>query len=387
VTRVLLWVQHLLGSGHVERTRWIAQALAQRGAHVVFVTGGMPLPSRMPAGATVVQLPPLRAADATFSRLVDEQGQAPDDAYLARRRQALIDAFDAAKPDVVVLETYPFGRRALRFELEPLLARAAAAQPRPRMVASVRDLLQRRDDARDRAAWEVARRCVDEILVHGDPALARLEQTFPPAADGSVPVTYTGYVRSPLAAAPPAGPRRGVIVAASGGPVGEAMLAAALEARALCALRDVPWRVLVAHAVCEARFAVLEAEGRRRGVVVERHRDDFASLLRTASVAVTQAGYNTVLDVLLARTPSVLVPFEAEGETEQRMRAERLAALGRAEVIDERALSPAVIATAVDRAAARGDLHGDMPPCPFAVDGAERSADRILALARGEPAR
>jgi predicted glycosyltransferase len=387
VTRVLLWVQHLLGSGHVERTRWIAQALAQRGAHVVFVTGGMPLPSRMPAGATVVQLPPLRAADATFSRLVDEQGHAPDDAYLARRRQALIDAFDAAQPDVVVLETYPFGRRALRFELEPLLARVAAAQPRPRVVASVRDLLQRRDDVRDRAAWEVARRCVDEILVHGDPALARLEETFPPAADGSVPVTYTGYVRSPLAAAPAAGPRRGVIVAASGGPVGEAMLAAALEARALSALHDVPWRVLVAHAVCEARFAALETEGRRRGVVVERHRDDFASLLRTASVAVTQAGYNTALDVLLARTPSVLVPFEAEGETEQRMRAERLAALGRAEVIAERALSPAAIAAAVDRAAARGDLHGDMPPCPFAVDGAERAADRILALARREPAR
>ena len=94
-----------------------------------------------------------------------------------------------------------------------------------------------------------------------------------------------------------------------------------------------------------------------------------------------------MLDVLLARTPSVLVPFEAEGETEQRMRAERLAALGRAEVIDERALSAAAIAAAVDRAASRGDARGDMPPCPFAVDGAERAADRILALGREGAAR
>jgi len=46
VTRVLIWVQHLLGSGHLERMRWVAEALAAHGADVHFVSGGVPQPGR-----------------------------------------------------------------------------------------------------------------------------------------------------------------------------------------------------------------------------------------------------------------------------------------------------------------------------------------------------
>lgn len=373
--RFFLWVQHLLGTGHVERMRWIAEALAERGAEVTFVSGGLPLPGRLPRLARVVQLPPLRAADASFRVLVDERGVPIDDAFRARRVSALLDAWRGSQADVVLLETFPFGRRALRFELMPLLDAIAASSPRPRVVSSVRDLLQVRGDAaRDAEAWDVARRCLDAILVHGDPAFARLEATFPPAADGTVPVVYTGFVRAPLA--PPAPrERREVVVSASAGEGGTALLATAIEARAHSALRASPWRVLVGGGVTEQRFASLVHAGQAAGVAVERHRRDFPDLLAGARVAVTQAGYNTVLDVLLARTPAVLVPFAGEGETEQAMRAAKLAALGRVETVDEHSLDPRVLSAAIDRAAARGE----MPPCPFDVDGATRSAAWLLS--------
>ncbi|MCL4764199.1 MAG: hypothetical protein KJ018_20875, partial [Burkholderiales bacterium] len=129
MTRVLAWVQHLLGTGHVERLRWIAEALVQRGAEVTFVHGGMPLPSRMPRGARVVELPPLRATDATFATLVDAEGRPVDATYARRRRATLLDAFVHARPNVVLLETYPFGRRALRAELGALLDTPAVASP------------------------------------------------------------------------------------------------------------------------------------------------------------------------------------------------------------------------------------------------------------------
>jgi len=380
VTRVLFWVQHLLGSGHVERVRWVAEALAERGAAVTFVTGGMPLPARMPRGATIVQLPPLRAADATFAALVDAEGKPIDEALRARRARELLAAYDSARPDVVVLETWPFGRRALRFELESLLACMASAPSRPHVAVSVRDFLQvRADAARDAAAWSLARQSVDAIIVHGEAAFARLEETFPPAADGAIPVFYTGYVRAPLPPLPPRA-RGEVVVAASGGAVGDALLRAAIEARPASSLRDLGWRVLVGPGVSAARFDEMRAAGAAAGTVVERHRDDFIELLAGARVAVTQAGYNTVLDLLAARVPAVLVPFEGVGETEQRMRAERLAALDRAVVLAERDLTAAALADAIDRAAA----HVEMPPCPFALDGAQRAAERILALAGGE---
>ncbi len=379
MTRVLAWVQHLLGTGHVERLRWIAEALVQRGAEVTFVHGGMPLPSRMPRGARVVELPPLRATDATFATLVDAGGRPLDAAYAERRRAALLDAFVQVRPHLVLLETYPFGRRALRAELGALLDAAAVASPRPRVVASVRDLLHKRDDPRrDAQVWAEAQRRLDTILVHGDPAFARLEDTFAPAADGGVPVVYTGYVRPP-APPPPAAARDLVVVSASGGEAGDVLLDAALEARALGAQPGRSWRVLVGPGVPAARFDRLRRVGQAAGAQVERHRDDFAALLARARVAVTQAGYNTVLDVLVARAPSVLVPFAGAGETEQRMRAARLAALGRAQVVDERDLAPPLLAAAIERAAG----SGPMPPCPFDVDGARRAAEAVLALAEG----
>jgi predicted glycosyltransferase len=381
VTRVLIWVQHLLGSGHLERMRWVAEALASRGAGVWFATGGVARTGRMPRGVNLVQLPPISVADARFTPLLDAAGQPLTDAYRGARREALFAAFAAARPDVVVLETWPFGRRAFAFELEPLLARLSAIEPRPRVVASVRDLLQvRGDPARDAAAWRTARTHVDEILVHGDPAFARLEDTFPPAADGAVPVTYTGYVVAPDARAElvPVAARGEIVAAASSGDAGTELLAAAIAARALSRYAASTWRVLVGPGVADAACAALVEQGRHAGVIVERHRPDYRALVARARVSVSQAGYNTIQDVLGARTPAVLVPFAAEGETEQAMRAERLAARGFAEVVAERDLAPAVLAAAIDRAAARGVA----PACPFATDGAARSAERIVAIAR-----
>ena len=381
MTRVLIWVQHLLGGGHLQRMRLVAEALAARGAGVHFVTGGVAGPERLPLGVRVVELPSIKVADATFDPLLDATGRPIDDAFRAARAAALVHAFDAAQPHVVVLETWPFGRRKFGFEIEPLLSRVATRAPRPRVVASVRDLLQRRDaPAHDAAVWASARAHLDEILVHGDPAFARLEETFAPAADGTVPVTYTGYVvpGRPAAVTVPLEARQGVLVASGSGDVGRDLLAAAIAARPLSAHAALSWRLLAGPGMSGDAFEALVADGRRAGVVVERHRRDYGDLLSRARVSVSQAGYNTVQDVLAARTPAVLVPFAAAGETEQAMRAERLAARGMAEVVAERELAPAALAAAIDRAAARGLP----PPSPFATDGAECSAARILALAR-----
>ena len=70
---------------------------------------------------------------------------------------------------------------------------------------------------------------------------------------------------------------------------------------------------------------------------VFRFRSDFASLLNGAALSVSQAGYNTVCDILRAGCRSLLVPFSAGGETEQSVRAERLARLGLASFIAGRA--------------------------------------------------
>src|SRR5207249_2460057 len=121
-----------------------------------------------------------------------------------------------------------------RFELEPLIAAARAATPRPRLVCSLRDIVVVRDDPqRHREIVERVRRDFDAVLVHGDPALIPLDASFPAAPEIADRLIYTGYVCPP--APPPDGAamrgRDEVVVSAGGGAAGYALLQAAIGAR------------------------------------------------------------------------------------------------------------------------------------------------------------
>ena len=79
--RVLFYVQHLLGIGHLARASRVAGALAEDGFAVTVVTGGAPVPGFPGTGRRDVTLPPIAAADQGFSGLTDLSGRPIDDAY------------------------------------------------------------------------------------------------------------------------------------------------------------------------------------------------------------------------------------------------------------------------------------------------------------------
>ena len=119
--KVFFYVQHLLGVGHLKRAATLARALAADGFEVTLASGGMPRRK----GIDVLQLPPA-SSDAAFKQLLDEHGNPVDDAWKARRRDALLAAWRASDADVLMIELFPFGRRQMRFELLPLLDAAQA---------------------------------------------------------------------------------------------------------------------------------------------------------------------------------------------------------------------------------------------------------------------
>lgn len=376
----MLHVQHLLGIGHFVRARHLAAGLAAAGFDVHLASGGMPVAGTLARGVQLVQLPPIRVADASFAPLRDAALEPIDEGYRARRRDLLLAAFEAAAPSVVLIETFPFGRRALRFELLPLLERIAQARPRPRVVASVRDILQRASKPeREREMFDLAARAFDAVLVHGDPRLARFEDSFSSGAPVHLApaVHYTGYVGVPEPREPSAGGRDEVVVSAGGGAVGERLLAAALAAQPLSRFAHLTWRVLAGPNLADAALQRLRTLAGPNSVI-ERGRADLSAALRSAVVSISQAGYNTVLDVATSGARAVLVPFAEEGQTEQAMRAKRLAAHELAIVVDERDLAPAELAHAVDAAATRARWGR----WDFASDGARRSAEIIAELLR-----
>lgn len=376
---VLFHVQHLLGVGHLFRAAVLCRALVGEGLKVTVLSGGPPIPEADFGGAEVIQLPALRVLDETFATYVDEAGRPVDSAWEARRRDLVLATFARLKPEVLMVEMFPFGRRRLRFELLPLLKAAMRAAPRPVIVSSVRDVLTARRPERMSEMATLVGQFFDAVLVHGDPAVLPFEASFPRAAEIAERLHYTGYVAPPAPSrGGPAAPGWGeVVVSAGGGAVGEALLRAALAARPLSDhARGRPWRLLAGHNLPDARLQAIQSAA-PAGVRVERSRPDFASLLANCAVSISQGGYNTVVDVVNARARAVIVPFSGAGETEQRLRGERLQELGLAWVVDEETLSPSALAAAVDRA-----LEAPRPRTTrIGLDGANKAAKLLAAWA------
>ncbi len=383
---VLFHVQHLLGIGHLQRALRIVDGLVREGLRVTLVSGGEPIATLASAAAErIVQLPPIRARDSSFKELVDADGRLIDDSLRSTRRAALLSAFDAARPDAILIEAFPFGRRAFRFELDALIDAAQSRRPRSLVLCSLRDIVVTHDDTRrPREIVDRVRADFDHVLIHGDPAFIPLETSFPLASEIADRLIYTGYVAESDEPAEPdetvsAGEAAGadeVVVSVGGGAMGGVLLSTALECRRRGCLANHKWRLLTGPNLPEAEFEIL-ARGLPAGVVLERFRDDFPYLLRRCRVSVSQAGYNTILDILAARATAVVVPFALERETEQSLRAERLAARGVLEVVAEGELSAERLGQAIDRALARGP-----EAIAIATGGARRSAAAIAELIR-----
>ncbi|MCM5691187.1 glycosyltransferase family protein [Sinorhizobium meliloti] len=368
--RVFFYVQHLLGIGHLARASRIAGALVERDFEVTMVTGGTPVPGFPGEGVQTVALPTVTAGDKGFSGLVDGDGNPVTAAFQEHRRDLLIEAFPRTEPDVVIIEAFPFGRRQMRFELLPLLAEIAASSRPPLVATSLRDILQERvKPGRAEETVELVKNHFDLVLVHGDPGFARIEETFPLADEVRDKVVYTGLVAPP----PPneAAEKFDIVVSAGGGAVGRELIGAALEAAKLLpnALR---WCLITGPNLPQADFDTFAAAA-PEGVSLFRFRRDFGGLLGGARLSVSQAGYNTVCDILRAGCACLLIPFTAGGETEQSTRAARLEQLDLAGVLPEEGITPELLAAKVSFMLARP--RPAIPPLD--LDGAAGTA-RII---------
>ncbi len=384
MTDVLFYVQHLLGIGHVRRAALIARAMDRAGLGVVLVSGGLPVPGLDLAGAKLVQLPPLRARDESFSALVDTGGRPVDEAWKTARAAKLQAIYKQHRPKVLLIEMFPFGRRLMRFELLPLLDMASTAQPPPKIMCSLRDVLSAPRSA-EKAGWMVAtfRQYFDQLLVHGDRAFLPLERSFPPAREIAAQTRYTGYVTETVCAPASAGQSGEVVVSTGGGAVAGPLIAAALAARPLSPLAEAPWRILVGDNLPEELFRAF-CIAVPSGVVVERARPDFPVLLARARLSISQAGYNTVLDVLTAGIPAVVVPFAGSSETEQPLRACLLGERGALTVLPEAELSPATLAEAIGSALAKAPTPSGIAGLDVGgldVGGAKKTAQIIAQAA------
>ncbi|MCJ8338292.1 MAG: hypothetical protein MJK10_07460 [Pseudomonadales bacterium] len=371
--RIIFYVQYLLGIGHVRRATLIVQALCRQGAKVDVIFGGMPVPSMSFGAATVHHLTAVKSADAAFNGLVKADGSVFSNADKTQRSRELLNLCQQLQADLIVTETYPFGRRQMRFELLPLLQWVKSQPQPPLLVASVRDILQRRSEKREQECIALVQQHYQQVLVHGDPNFYPLQQSFPPAAAINDKINYSGYVCPELHQANEQRPENGkIVVSIGGGSVGREILAAALTLYQSGFASDRQWLLITGPNMSPADKAYFHSHSDQRLSVVELA-DNFLQQLSSAYVSVSMAGYNTVMDLLLTKVAAVVIPFEGEGETEQLARSEVLAEEGVFEVLRNGQLSSDNLRLAINSATSQpaGAVSIDS-------DGADNSARLLI---------
>ena len=356
--RVMFYCQHVLGIGHLVRSAEIVKELA-RDSHVLLVTGGeIPDGFRLPENIDTLQLTPLKTSPdfsslqlCDFSRGLEETSEI--------RRKLLLQAFNELKPDVLVTELFPFGRKHFRFELLPLLERARSQQSRRTLVvSSVRDILVARKDQEEyeERVCSLVNRFYDLVLVHGDEKFLKLDESFSRVTDLRCPVAYTGYVvqqnkndSDKTYGFPLVEQKRPAIVVSNGSGqylTGQMLLESVLGAAHLLQ-GQIPheFHIFAGPLMPEETYNRLQTLAAASGNVrFSRYTPDLAAVLKSAELSVSMAGYNTVMDILSAGVRALVYPVTSNGDQEQSVRAEKLARMGVLDLIQSEELVPEKLA-------------------------------------------
>ena len=367
--RVLFYSQHVLGIGHFFRSMEIARALAPH--EVLFVEGGEPLGDfTPPAHVRRVHLPPVMM-DPGFSRF--EVGEADAEQLWRERSERLLDLHDSFRPNRIVTELFPFGRRMFRHELMPLLETARRSNSETAVVCSLRDILVEKSDVRkyETRVLDILNAYYDLLLIHADPRVIDLKETFSMTGEISIPMVYTGFVSRPAPGREKRRDRRVIVASTGGGRVGADLLQGVLKGFRRLRRSDLELRIFLGPFMEEMeRSTIAELASKDQRVSLRPFAGDFVAELARADLSISMAGYNTCMDILASRIPALVYPFPQNRE--QLMRARRLEELGLLRVLNS--VSEAELSQSMDALLAHPDVPGPHTPD---LDGAAKTA-RLL---------
>lgn len=345
--KIAYYCQHVLGVGHFHRSLEVCRTLLNN-HHVTMVIGGPDVAAHVP-GLSFLKLPALKM-DKEFSSLIPGKQGAPLAELKDQRRMLLLSFVEQFRPDCLIIELFPFGRKAFRFELEPLLDLVRSEISTCRVYCSLRDILVEKKTGRDKfeqRAVTTLNRYFDGVLIHSDPSMFVLGQTFGKTDLLQVPLHYTGFVSpkpSPVNSAKirrdcGLGPAQKLIVASIGsGSVGGELLDATTEAFRLLTTQN-EWflQIFTGPYLDAATYERLHNKQNAR-LKVQRFSDHFIDWLGAADLSVSMAGYNTCMNTLAAGVPALMYPFGQNQE--QRLRIEQVRRNGSVRLLENDELAP-----------------------------------------------
>lgn len=389
--RVSYYCQHVLGVGHLRRSLEICKALA-RYHETTLILGGQPT-SIDTTGLNILQLPGLHM-DNEFNNLAPCDSSCSLELTKKKRQEALYNHFLSYTPHCFITELYPFGRKAFRFELDPVLEGIKNKTLSDCIcVCSVRDILVEKIEGKEKfekRVVETLNNYYSAVLIHSDPDIIALEETFDPLKQIKPPLYYTGFVsekpsiatRQQIRQQLNITSRKKLIVASTGGGgVGTELLYAVLVAfKKLLEIEPLAHLQIFTGPYCDSEdYAVLTSH-RQKNIRVDRFTRSFPDWLTAADLSISMAGYNTCMNLLQTGIPALVHPFKQNRE--QALRAVKLGKKAPISLLTDDDLS-------VDKLSAKMAQHLQLQAVKTTIrlDGANESRDIIDTLLTPSPGR
>jgi predicted glycosyltransferase len=344
---IIFYCQYVWGMGHLVRSLEFARALADH--EVTLVAGGQAVPLNIPAHIDFVRLPALYM-DELFTKLIAGDPQKSVAEIQRERKEILYSLFEKKRPDIFIVELYPFGRSIFRFELDPVLRDIRSGSlGSVRTVCSLRDILVEKKDpaAYEERVIQQLNRHFDALLVHSDENLLRLDETFSRVGDLRLPLIYTGFITQ--RAAPGAGGRlrrelrlsdqqKLIVASVGGGRSGYKLLTSVLDAfEPIDDHFNLRLEVFTGPFMESEEFDRLAARA-ASGIRIQRFTRRFVDYLAAADLSVSLAGYNTCMNLLATGVPALVYPYARQRE--QPLRVDRIKDLLPMRVLNDEDVQP-----------------------------------------------
>jgi predicted glycosyltransferase len=190
----------------------------------------------------------------------------------------------------------------------------------------------------------------DLLLIHGDPKLVKLEQSFSRIQDLNCSVYYTGYVTQKLREDNQIKVKKPLIlVSVGGGRFGHDLLECVVKVAPI--LEDkIPHyiQMFTGPFIPEEVFERLQnlAVG-KNNIAINLYTPDLLSYMQQADLSISMSGYNTTMNILNTGVKAMMMAFRGNGDREQEIRANKLEKLNRIKVIQAKDLQPEKFASKI----------------------------------------
>jgi predicted glycosyltransferase len=378
--KFLLYSHDTFGLGNIRRTLLLSEELKAQypGASILIITGSPMIHAfRIPEGVDYIKLPCLDRVEAERYAPRFLAGRGAE--VKATRSAILRESVLGFEPDLMIVDKRPAG---VDGELVESLAALREQGRGTKLVLGVRDILDEPERTRrvlsGNGSFGMIDCFYDEVWIYGPRAV------FDTVAEYGFPQTvarrtyFCGYLKRPTTKPlPNDGPPRVLVTTGSGGD-GSDMIEAYLTG-----LSSLPRNVALRTTIVfgpqmpqTRRQEMLQRFGYLADVRFLDFEPDLTKHYAESDVVVSQAGYNTVCELLSFAKRAILVP-RAEPVREQLIRARLLAERGYFDIIEPHELKPDLL---ISRVLAAAQQPAAVVSASLDLDGLPRVRERVRTL-------